>query len=51
MDLTEVFLFNNYRNYNNYVSDNLDSWCCALTFDLPEGKMEQSIIHKISAKV
>ena len=27
-----------YRNYNNFVSDNLDSWCCALTFDPVEGK-------------
>jgi len=26
------------KNYNTYVSDNLDSWCCALTFDLPDGK-------------
>ena len=27
----------NLRNYNTYVSDNLDSWCCALTFDFPDG--------------
>lgn len=24
------------NNYNSFVSDNLDSWCCALTFDPPE---------------
>lgn len=39
------------RNYNNFVSDNLDSWCCSLTFDVPENNKASNLIQQISNKV
>ena len=32
MEFIKVILFISHRPYDSFISDNLDSWCSALTF-------------------